>query len=519
MNKTIYHYFIEKAEEAPDSIAIVDSGVDVSFGELYIRSRHIARILEREIHSRNSIVAVFLEKSHISVSVDIGIGIASCAYMNIDTAMPDMRLEDLLATVLPAAIFVDKKNANKISNLVKKIRTRVIVLDIDDIENLGHHVDLDVSNQDRLDTIIDTDPACVITTSGSTGTPKGVILNHRGFIDFVTWACSEFDFGPETIVGCLSPMYFDIYSFEISLMAVRGSRLVLIDNKMAPYPIDIIGVVQRAKVNFIFWVPTIMVNIANLGLVSKEALSSLRLIWFAGEVFPTKQFNIWYDELNNATFVNLYGPIEVSLDCTYYIIDKRIGDSDPLPIGAACNNKDVFLLNENGEVCGENEVGEIYVRGTGLALGYVNRWQQTAAAFVQNPLNLAYPEIVYRTGDYAIWRDGLLYFKGRRDGMIKHQGYRIELGEIERRILDLDPVIKNVFVVYLSGKKSIEAICEVSEKKFSSNDIRRMLTEFLPKYMIPRKILFVNKMPMNASGKIDRHSLTMSLESGMLYEQ
>ena len=148
-----------------------------------------------------------------------------------------------------------------------------------------------------------------------------------------------------------------------------------------------------------------MVNIANMDLLTKIQLPDLKTIWFAGEVFPTKQFKYWKNNLQETKFVNLYGPIEITLDCTFYIVEKELQDNESIPIGYACKNTDVLILNEFDQVAKPNEDGELCVRGTSLAMGYYNNPEKTAMAFVQNPLNKSYPETIYRTGDIVFKND------------------------------------------------------------------------------------------------------------------
>lgn len=355
--------------------------------------------------------------------------------------------------------------------------------------------------------LIDTDPYCIINTSGSTGTPKGVVLNHRSFIDFVEWSLEEFDFSDDEVIGSLSPLIFDIYSYELCLLIARGATLVIIQDKFAAFPMKILECLKKYSVTFIFWVPTIMVNIANLDLLRSISLPAIKLIWFAGEVFPTKQFNYWKSQLNHATFVNLYGPIEITLDCTYYIIDRVIRDDEPIPIGRACLNTDLLILNDNGELVTDSSEGELCVRGSSLAMGYYNNPELTRKVFIQNPLNHSYPELIYKTGDIVSTNKlGEIIYKGRRDTLIKHSGYRIELTEIEHVIVNRLKLVANCCAIYDYDKKQIgliyEAIQDVDIAIF-----RNEIGKVVPKYMIPNFFKRIERLPMNPNGKIDRLKL------------
>ena len=271
-------------------------------------------------------------------------------------------------------------------------------------------------------------------------------------------------------------MVFDIFDFELCMLMINGSQLVILDAMLAAFPARLLEKLADTKVNFVFWVPSIMVNIANMGLLDKIALPDLRLVWFAGEVFPTKQFLVWYDRLPNVTFANLYGPIEITLDCTYYVISDRPDESEPLPIGIPYRNTDILLLNDENKMCDVGEEGELCVRGSSLAMGYYNNPEKTANAFVQNPLNTSYPELIYRTGDMAYMRhDGNIIFKGRKDSLIKHMGYRIELGEIEHVIENDLKLVNYCCAVYQYEKKEIvlyyESENELTDKETSMSKL------------------------------------------------
>jgi acyl-coenzyme A synthetase/AMP-(fatty) acid ligase len=254
-----------------------------------------------------------------------------------------------------------------------------------------------------------------------------------------------------------------------------------------------------------------MVNIANMDLLSKISLEHIKMIWFAGEVFPTKQFNYWKGQLIDVVFVNLYGPIEITLDCIYYIIDREFRDDEPLPLGVPCNNTDIILLNSDNKRCDINEEGEICVRGTSLAMGYYNDHEKTSEVFIQNPLNKSYPELIYRTGDIAfINSKNQIMFVGRRDSLIKHQGYRIELREIEYEAVNHLGVVANCCAVYHAENKEIVLYYE--ENGYVEMDIRESLGKVLPKYMVPSVYKRLDILPRNTNGKIDRLILSKMMK-------
>ena len=248
-------------------------------------------------------------------------------------------------------------------------------------------------------------------------------------------------------------------------------------------------------------------NIANLKILDASVIPSLKNILFAGEVMPVKTLNYWRSHFPEETlFANLYGPTEITVDCTFYIVDRELGERETLPIGKACRNSDVLILNEFQEPCIQLEVGELCVRGTSLALGYWKNPDKTREVFVQNPLNPNYPESIYRTGDlvYRNENDEII-FVGRKDNQIKHLGYRIELGEIEQ-------AISNAFdglapcVLYDEQKKKLILVYE-GIREYPATEFKSILVDRLARYMIPSEYIRLDKLPLNSSGKIDRNYL------------
>lgn len=501
MKTSIYEYFEETARIYKDKAALIDDHQTMTFAQLEVAVQNMAgRILDRQTPV-NSVIGVLLKKSHELAVADLAITAVGCAYMNLDYKSPAERLGKIINTVSPSLLITDAQGLALLETIPNQTSVLVVSASQDDPiprQPLGKNW-----TRKRLQGVIDSDPYCLINTSGSTGTPKGVVLNHKSFVDFVEWSSTTLGINGEEVVGSLSPAIFDIFSYELCMLVFKGSTIYLIDDRLSPYPGKILEVLEKQRVSFIFWVPTIMVNIANLGLLERFQLPALKMVWFAGEVFPTVHFNKWFDRLPHTKFVNLYGPIEITLDCTYYLVQDRIPDDQPIPMGTACRNTALLVLMEDGREANEGEIGELYVRGTSLAMGYYNNPEQTANAFVKNPLNKSYPEVIYKTGDLVTRQHGLYYFKGRADTMIKHLGYRIELAEIEHSILSAIDEVKNVCVVYAADRKEIIAYCELSHD-LTFQDFRIRLSNHIPSYMIPGKLVHVNQMPMNPNGKIDR---------------
>lgn len=506
MNHSIINLFDRTVEINASKVAIADAKSTLTFSQVRNTATSIANhLVERIGEKRNVPIAIYLPKSTELITADLGVMYSCNAFMNLDTSSPVERIQKIIDNIRPAAIITTNNLANNIQKLVLDIP----VLNIEEVQS---NQELDLTNiYQRISKQIDTDPWSIINTSGSTGVPKGVVLSHRNYMNYTQWAINEFSLNGSEILGVLSPPFFDHFNYEINLMMTKGATLELLDNSLASFPIKLLEEVERREINFIFWVPTIMVNIAKMDLLSKVDLSKIKFVWFAGEVFPTKQFNYWFEKLPNARFVNLYGPTETTVDCTFYEVSNLIDANKTIPIGNACKNTEVFILTDDNRRAKPGEEGELCVRGTSLAMGYYNNPEKTKQAFVQNPFNTNYPEKIYKTGDVVMEdEEGNILYKGRKDGYIKHLGYRIELGEIDHLIVAVMEGVENCCSMYDAERSQIVTVYE-SQADISISDFRRKLQEVMPKYMIPTRFEKIESMPRNANGKIDRKELTKNI--------
>ncbi len=485
----------------PDKVAIIDGDCALTFTELAASAKRCATHLACRLQAINQPVVIYLPKCIETIIANLGIVYSGNAYCNLDIKSPAQRIRNTLDKIHPACAITSRALADSLRDIAG---TGMEIACIEDL------LDGDVDDElicNLLHQVVDTDPLCIINTSGSTGTPKGVALSHRGTIDFMEWLLTTFDFDEHVRIGSLSPLYFDIYILELFLCLHKGATLVFLPGQAATFPARLLEFLQQQRVSFLFWVPSIMVAIANLDLLGKYDLTALKNVFFAGEVFPTKQLNQWRRALPQARFVNLYGPIEIHVDCTFFVVDRAFGDDEPLPIGRPCRNTDILILDEAGHACAEGERGELCVRGSSLALGYWNDPDKTAKAFTQNPLNTRYPERIYRTGDIAYRSaSGEIYLVGRKDFQIKHMGYRINLQEIEHQMHCVEG-IGQACVLYDAAAKEIAVFYEPLSTEVAPADIRRSLAMIFPKYMVPTAFHPMPSLPRNPNGKVDRHGL------------
>ncbi len=491
----------------PDKTAVVEGANRYTFAEVARYAKRCAGILIKRTEGTSAPIAVFLPKGATTIFADLGIIYSGNIYSNLDVKSPPQRIKNIVANLQPTLTITSK--ALRAAVIALGVAESQVVV-IDEVFDESIAIDAD-GIAARLERVIDTDPLCIINTSGSTGTPKGVAMHHRSVIDFMDWVMDRLGLDGTEVIGSLSPFYFDIYTLELYLSLAKGSTIVIIPDELPMFPAKLVAYLAEMKISFIFWVPTIMVNIANMDLLGTADLGALKKIFFAGEVFPTKHLNLWRRRLPDAVFVNLYGPIEITVDCTFFVVDREFRDDEPLPIGSECRNTSILILDEADQPAALNQPGELCVRGSSLALGYWNDPEKTAKAFVQNPLNKHYPELIYRTGDMVSRNDrGEILFLGRKDFQIKHLGYRIELGEIEHVVTSIG-LVDNACVLYHRDRKEITLFFE-AKQQVQPAAIRQGLAGVLPKYMLPTVFRQMDVLPRNPNGKIDRSGLSALLE-------
>jgi len=410
-------------------------------------------------------------------------------------------LSKILFSLQDCIVLYDKASADLLSSL--ELESSIVSINIDKIppsKLSTQRVWEDVRSFNEV--IIDKDPCYIIFTSGSTGTPKGVTICHSSVIDYIDWANSVYDVCESDIIGSQAPLFFDNSTLDIYLALSNAAELHVIPETMFVFPQKTLEYLNDKAITTIFWVPSLLVNIANLKLLDQFQLPYLKNVLFAGEVMPAKTIKYWLDKHADANYSNLYGPTEITVDCTYYNVP--VGwDGDSLPIGIPCHNSGILILDGDNQ---RSDEGELCVRGSSLALGYWASSEKTEEVFCQNPLQDKYIDMIYRTGDLVRLVDGLIYYIGRKDFQIKHNGYRIEIGEIEAQVMQLS-VVEQCVIGYLPEEKILYAYVQCNSA-MTEVELKVALTKCLPKYMIPSKIGFVQEMSFTPNGKLNRKAFS-----------
>ncbi len=499
MENSILSMLEQTARLRGDHIALEDTDGTVTYAALRQQARLAAAALLEKGIGRGQCVAVFLPKSNRCVVSFYGALYCGAAYAPLDYTAPAARIGRTLENLRPALVITDEEGREKLKELAA-------LPELLDYRALSA-APADGAAVDRAwQATVDTDPAYIMYTSGSTGVPKGVVIPHRGVLDYARFIAETYDITGDTVLGLQSGFHFDNSVFDLYAAMLTGAKVLIIPEVLFMYPVKLMEYVKEKGVTCVFWVPTVMNFVANCGVLEQLELPALKTVVFAGEVMPNKQLNIWRKHLPHCLYSNLYGPTEITVDCTCYLVDREFADTDPLPIGYARDNMRVIILREDDTEAAPGELGELCVVGSQLALGYWNNPEETARAFTANPLNTAFYEEMYRTGDLAYrCEDGLIMYAGRKDSQIKLRGNRIEMGDIETAARAI-PGLTNACALFDAPNERIVLFAETAEK-LSRRTVNLALGKVIPKYMLPEQVICLEQFPLNANRKIDRKAL------------
>ena len=428
--KNILEWLENKTEQEKKRIAFIDPKDEISFGELEQKAKCIGTYISYMCDVRSA-VGFYMEKNIYAVCGMLGAVYGGCLYSFLDTRQPESRMHQIISVLQPALILTDEEHLEEAHKLFPEIRVEVIA-------DILFEKKMD---QKRLDAIreqaLDMDPLYVNFTSGSTGVPKGVTVCHRNVIDFIEVFVKTTGIQQSDILGNQAPFDFDVSVKDIYSGLYTGASVAIIPREYFSNPTVLMDYLSAQRCTVLIWAVSAMCFVSIMNGLQYKTPVSVRLVMFSGEVMPIKQLNKWTKALPFTTFVNLYGPTEITCNCTYEILETREYELDEvLPIGKAFDNEKVFLLDENDALIQvPDQEGEICVSGTCVALGYYHDMKKTNEVFVQNPLNDKTYERIYRTGDLGKYTDDLkLIYTSRKDFQIKHLGHRIELGEIEAQV-------------------------------------------------------------------------------------
>ncbi len=488
-------YLEKSVDQFPDKIAFADKNNQITYNGVILQSKAIGSYLAAQLGQTRQPVVVLIDRDIASVIAFLGVVYSGNFYVPVDHQLPNHRINLILETIQPAALVLPRS----LSRFVEQVGFNGPLIYFEDA--VQQEIDADRLAGIR-ENALDTDPLYAMFTSGSTGVPKGALICHRSVINLIENFHNIFGFSDQSVFGNQAPFDFDVSVKDIYSTLRNGASMQVIPKVMFSFPGQLIEFLNEREINTVIWATSALRIVANLKALGKDIPEHLGTIMFSGEVMPNKVLNYWRGYLPAAQYVNLYGPTEITCNCTYYKVDRPFTDDETLPIGSPFPNTDILLLDEADHRVPAGETGQICVRGTSLALGYYNNPAETAKAFRQNPLNNAYPELIYYTGDLGRVNDkGELLFLSRKDSQIKHMGHRIELGEIEVAANALD-FLDVACCVYDQPNEKIVMFYQAPEP--CDREVLIALKEYLPKYMLPNRLVHFNNIPMNKNSKIDR---------------
>lgn len=487
-----------------DKVAIIFDGKEhITFCELNCLSNRIAHFLLGSGLRKRDVVAIQNKKSPLGFATMLACLKLGIIYTNFDYTNPVDRIKKIFDTASPKLVFADEYNSD-IEKLCVGLHIRYFAADRNDNFFLSEDENLDVT---LVNAVSGNNPAYIMFTSGSTGIPKGVLISQRSLLNFIEWGRETYSLTQKDIMTNVNPIYFDNSVFDFYCSVFNGITMVAISKEMVEKPKEMLEIIAKERCTFWFSVPSMLIYLTNLKLLTTFILKDIRIFSFGGEGYPKELLRKLYNSYSDtASFYNVYGPTEGTCICSAYEITKEDMEAEGLaPLGHIAPNFGYLILDTDGK---EATFGELCLMGEQLALGYYNDYERTDKSFIQCPQVGTYKERMYKTGDLVELVNGKLFFRGRIDNQIKHMGYRIELEEIENALIKL-PGIKECAVVHTISKNNLSRIVgyvAVEDEK-SDRDYRTELRKYVPNYMIPNRIIILNALPKNANGKIDRSRL------------
>ncbi len=530
---TILHQILsESASKWPTKIAIQEKNHSISYHALNQRSIQLANLIIQTGTINGSRVGLLTHKSIASYIGIYGILYSGCAYVPLDKRAPSERLNYICDDCQIETLIITKQTWSKTEQMLNSNSSIKHIIIIGDYQPEALPLPVKIYNDANIDdkpltlfqhsNIVDSDLAYILYTSGSTGQPKGVMISHHVSMSFVQWAHKYASLTPEDKVSGHAPLHFDLSIFDIYATALAGATLYPVPDGASTFPSRLLEWIQQQEITVWYSVPSILSMMSQNANFSNTTFQHLRLLIFAGEVFPVPYLKKWLKAFPELTYMNWFGPTETNV-ITSYTVNFKAGDLEkPLPIGKPTENAHLFCLDDRGnKITKAGQSGELYARGPCVALGYWGDESKTRERFLENSLAPYLGDRIFKTGDIvSIDDNGDYTFLGRNDHLIKSRGYRIELGEVEaafyqhKKIREAavipipDDLIGHRLIAFISTDYSGSSLFdETKESSTEIAEISKSISAILPGYMVPSEIRLLNQLPQTSNGKIDRQRL------------
>lgn len=508
-------------------VAIREESAELTYGELEVLVAKVTRLLRELCHEGDHFVGLSAAVTSGSIAAAIGILAAGHAYVPLDVQSPRARLAEIIADARLRVLFLDPLAYPDWAELARAEGVQAVVLlgadrGGSDITGPARVIawpevlSLSPAQRSPKRPILSDDLAYILYTSGSTGVPKGVMLTHRNARTFVDWMAAEFAITKEDRVASRAPLNFDLSVFDIFNTLAAGATLLIKDRRKATEAgkssterhrayVDMLQV-ERATV--LYTTPSTFVTLLEKG--GLDARVPLRVIMYAGEPFPPALLRNLMTALPHTRVANIYGPTETNIVTCHWVREPPEGDA-PIPIGREIFDTEIVVVGDDRRPCAPGEVGELWVRGGTVCLGYYGKDELTRERLIESPFH-PYPARFWRTGDYGRrLDDGTLIYHGRLDNMVKTRGHRVELGDVETALSEHPDLAQAVVVPvpHPSYGSSLHAFVLPREgaAQVRPEDVLRFVEGRLPDYMVPWEIVVVSEFPYTSTGKVDRQIL------------
>lgn len=482
----------------PNKIAVTAENGSMSYSELWEYSSNLVVVLEKMEISNGDRVAICAKRNLETIVGILAIIRVGAAYVPIEMDYGTQRIKYIVADSKSKCVLTSGDTSLDIAH-IKKYK---ILLD-----ELKKRKSSYINYQDESKKLV----RYIIYTSGSTGNPKGVAINNEQLLNLCDWYKEETKLTVNDKLLLLHPFGFDASIKNIFSSLSTGSELVLGPERLFDLEAILLLITNR-DVTLINCVPSLFYEILDIGKNSEfNALKKLRLVILGGEAIEKKEIQPWIesDELN-FNIMNVYGPTECTSVSSYSVLKKnKLKNGENITIGSPTYNKQIYIIDMNGKICPQYAMGELCISGIGTISSYIGKFKSNKDSFSKDILNKN--RILYHTGDIAYWnKSGEIIFVGRKDRQVKLDGHRIELGEIEQTILQCYPQVEKCCVVVSEEQKHKEIIAHIVAKQADIVllNYKNELADWLPKYMIPKKMLNHNALPLTANGKIDLKKLS-----------
>ena len=500
--------FDRQAKTAPNAVAVSDGRSSLTYRELARRSQAIARWLVREGIGPETVVALLAERGPDLLAAMIAVQRVGAAFLNLDPDQPPTRLATILGSSCARMLLTGRAQSAMVEALLEPLVERIHVAELEDTISPG------TTKPARAARRAGSSLAYLIYTSGSSGAPKGVMIEQRGLSNHLASLISELNLSARDVIAQTAPQSFVISVWQFLAGPMVGARVHICGNAVVQDPIRLAQEIEREGITVLEIVPSLLRVILERmdEALVRRAFAKLRLLISTGEPLPVDLCRAWFAHFPKVPLINAYGASECSDDVSLHRLTRAPATiMSNVPVGAPLPNTQLHVLDQNLQPLPAGVTGELCIGGAGVGRGYINDPAQNRQRFIADPFSRQEGARLYRTGDLARRRtDGTIECLGRADHQVKVRGYRIELKEIETALADHPDVRAGIVEPRRETSGDVRLIAHIlarSGSRASASELREFLKSRLPGHAIPSAFLFLDQVPLNAHGKIDRSAL------------